>query len=684
MNLKRYIFNNYQMVLIQLHLLTYFIGLTNGQAPPIQPDPIPSSPFGNPQDICVQTNGVKYSVNGFPSSPYKITPFTETFKNPPVAIPKERVCRADGHCMLAYDFTIGQTQLRPFDNTIDSCKNFPGTWFMSYNGAIPGPTIRMPVGHESLVRFKNMINTNTGYFKGSYNPCLPVNGKIGRPISVHFHGSASLAPFDGWAEDETCYGEVKDYVYPNNRAGTGWYHDHALHITADNAYYGLAGLKITSAKVKDGGCGEPWNLEDIEEHHLVLNDKVIDDKCQLYADHFNAHKDDLYGDINLVSGIPFPKMNFEPKWMRFRLLNAAVSRPYLFKIKDHRLNDISQRICRVFATDGGFANRHVAFPAEGLLIGVGERYEIACNFSGYGSRTVYFWNDFDPKIMKDVPYFCNSHLLSKVVFSATTAQPNPPVFITTQTTPDPLKPLYKVLSTADVNTATSMANADQYHREFVFGRSNGQWTINGETWDTAKIAAEDVGQNTWELWKFKTGGGWFHPIHLHLVDFFLIRRKNDDPLTPPFTGNGLRSNEIMMPKDVFYLGPSETVYAIARFGAHKGDYMFHCHNLIHEDRDMMRAMKVIDTNLGKTASTASRPFIINRLYGLVYGNFKYADPMLGETSAKPSSQVRTLTAQYVTQTLGKNLYRIFYPLPSDITYMRGVTNPWQAQWCPLK
>jgi hypothetical protein len=284
MNLKRYIFNNYQMVLIQLHLILQVFSLiefTNGQAPPIQPDPIPSSPFGNAQDICVQTNGVKYSVGGFPSSPYKITPFTETFKNPPVAIQKERVCRADGHCMLAYDFIIGQTQLRPFDNTIDSCKNFPGTWFMTYNGMAPGPTIRMPVGHESLVRFKNLINTNTGYFKGSYNPCLPVNGRIGRPISVHFHGSASLAPFDGWAEDETCYGEVKDYVYPNNRAGTGWYHDHALHITADNAYYGLAGLKITSAKVKDGGCGEPWNLEDIEKSKKKSIPKAHTHKARL-------------------------------------------------------------------------------------------------------------------------------------------------------------------------------------------------------------------------------------------------------------------------------------------------------------------------------------------------------------------------------------------------------------------
>ena len=76
-------------------------------------------------------------------------------------------------------------------------------------------------------------------------------------------------------------------------------------------------------------------------------------------------------------------------------------------------------------------------------------------------------------------------------------------------------------------------------------------------------------------------------------------------------------------------------------------------------------------------------FVINSLYNLVYNNWKYADPMLGETAARPSNQVRTMTDAYVNQTLYKNLYRIFYPLPSDIVYMKGAKNPWQSVWCPL-
>jgi FtsP/CotA-like multicopper oxidase with cupredoxin domain len=642
---------------------------------------VPPSPFEDPNTVCPSADGTTVSVGGFTSSPFKITPFVDTFVNPPRAIPKDRVCRGDGHCLFSYDITIFATQKRPFDNGIPGCKSLPATWFMTYNGSVPGPTIRVPSGHESLVRFKNLINANTGYFKGSFDPCLPVNNRNGRPISVHFHGSASLAPFDGWAEDETCYGEVKDYVYPNNRPNTGWYHDHALHITADNAYFGMAGMYIISNKVKDGGCGEPWNLENIQEYEMILADKLIDNKCQLTVDHFGVHENNLYGDINLVSGIPFPVMNLEPKWLRFRFLNAAVSRPYLIKIKDSSLNDISQRICRVIATDGGFRRTHIPFPPEGLLIGVAERYEIVCNFAGYSGRTVYFWNDRDVDQMKDVPYFCNSHLIAKGVFSKTTTELLPPVFTYNQNLPDPLKPIFNVLSTADLNAAANMASSGSYHRQFVFGRTNGHWTINGETWDTAKIAAADVGQNTWELWKFKTGGGWFHPIHIHLVDFFVILRKKEVlGVEQPMV---LKTYENLSPKDVFYLGPSEVVYAIARFGAHKGDYMFHCHNLIHEDNDMMRAMSMIDSTTTTKNPDSAKPFIINRLHNLVYNNFKYADPMLGETGAKPSSSVRSMTLAYANQTLGKNLYRIFYPTQSDIVYMNGVNNPWQSKWCPI-
>jgi FtsP/CotA-like multicopper oxidase with cupredoxin domain len=634
----------------------------------IKSQSILNSPYGKISDICPTKSGEIISVNNFPSSPFKITPFKDDFKNPDILNAKDKICREDKHCIYSYEMNIEDIQLKPFNNIIPECSKLPGTWFLAYNGKIPGPTIIMPTGHESLVRFNNKISI-TKYFKNQYNPCLPNNKRSGRPISVHLHGSASLAPYDGWAEDETCFGESKDYVYPNFRSGTGWYHDHALHITAHNAYYGLAGMYFITAKKSIGGCGEPWNLDNIEERHLILNDKVIDSKCQLYSDIYKRHKDDLYGDINVVSGIPFPNMKLDPKWYRFRLLNAAVSRPYLLKIVDENLKEISSNICKIIAADGGFRDDPANFPTTGLLIGVAERYEVVCDFSKLQNKVLYLYNFKDDKKMKDVPYFCYSHLVAKLIISGNSVNNVP--FIYDPVPRGQINIMTKVLSQEDINKALTMINNGESHRQFDFGRSNGHWTINGESWNTMKLAAEDVGQNTWELWKFKTGGGWFHPVHIHLIDFLMLKRDGDF---------GIQPYEYLSPKDVLYLAPSNTIWTIARFGAHKGDYMFHCHNLIHEDDDMMRAMRIINGENGKNKDTAKQ-YIINPLNNIIYNNWKYSDPMLGDTAAKKSNLVPIFNSKYVTETLNKNLYRIFYPLPADLELTKNYTNPWQSKWC---
>jgi FtsP/CotA-like multicopper oxidase with cupredoxin domain len=627
-----------------------------------------NSPYGKVSDICPTKSGQIISVNNFPSSPFKINPFKDDFKNPDILNHKDKVCREDKHCIYSYEMNIEDIQLKPFNNIIPECSKLPGTWVLAYNGKVPGPTIIMPTGHESLVRFNNKISV-TRYFKNQYNPCLPNNKRSGRPISVHLHGSASLAPYDGWAEDETCFGETKDYVYPNFRSGTGWYHDHALHITAHNAYYGLAGMYFITAKKSIGGCGEPWNLDNIEERHLILNDKVLDSKCQLYSDIHKQHKDDLYGDINLVSGIPFPNMKLDAKWYRFRLLNAAVSRPYLLKIVDEQNKEISSTICKIIAADGGFRDEPADFPTSGLLIGVAERYEVVCDFSKLKNKVLYLYNFKDDKKMKDVPYFCYSHLVAKLIISNNDKNNVP--FIYNPVPRGQVNIMTKVLSQDDINKALTMINDGQAHRTFDFGRSNGHWTINGESWNTMKLAAEDVGQNTWELWKFKTGGGWFHPVHIHLIDFLMLKRDGDF---------GIQPYEYLSPKDVLYLAPSNTIWTIARFGAHKGDYMFHCHNLIHEDDDMMRAMRIINGEKGKNKDTAEQ-YIINPLNNIIYNNWKYSDPMLGDTAAKKSNLVPVFNNNYVTDTLSKNLYRIFYPLPVDLELTKNYTNPWQSKWC---
>jgi FtsP/CotA-like multicopper oxidase with cupredoxin domain len=70
-------------------------------------------------------------------------------------------------------------------------------------------------------------------------------------------------------------------------------------------------------------------------------------------------------------------------------------------------------------------------------------------------------------------------------------------------------------------------------------------------------------------------------VHTHLIDFKILDR-NGNPPKPYERG----------PKDVAYVGEHESVRVIARFGPRVGKYMMHCHNLVHEDHDMMTHFEV--------------------------------------------------------------------------------------------
>ena len=45
-----------------------------------------------------------------------------------------------------------------------------------------------------------------------------------------------------------------------------------------------------------------------------------------------VHKDQLWGDINVVNGVPWPVMDIKSTWHRFRVLNASPSRPWNLQV----------------------------------------------------------------------------------------------------------------------------------------------------------------------------------------------------------------------------------------------------------------------------------------------------------------------------------------------------------------
>ena len=465
-------------------------------------------------------------------------PFQVDFVKPTVAKPVHRTATTDYYEMAM---------------KCEEVEIIPGlkTEIWGYEGMTPGPTIEVERGRNVVVRHKNEIDD--------------VEHKH---TSVHLHGNASLPQYDGYANDTTAPGEYKDYRYPNNQdARTLWYHDHGVHDTALNAYMGCAAFYLTHDELEKS-LPIPKGEYDVP---VVLRDAIFGTDGSLVFDDGESRggHDSLFGDVILANGKPWPIMEVERRKYRFRVLNASVSRGFKLALD-------SGEPLTVIGTDGGLMPAPVV--TDDLLIGMAERYEIVIDFEKYDIGEQVVLRNLGVENNIDFP--STGQVMRFDVVSEAKDTSNNEV-------PSSLNPANEIMKLEESQSVRT--------RNFEFGRSGGMWTINDKVWDPNRVDANPQ-PNTVEIWEFTNkSGGWFHPIHAHLVDFRILDR-NGAPPHPWEVG----------PKDVAYVGEGETVRVIMKFGPQEGKYMIHCHNLVHEDHDMMTQFEV-GSNGPAWASDPAKP-----------------------------------------------------------------------------
>jgi spore coat protein A, manganese oxidase len=290
----------------------------------------------------------------------------------------------------------------------------------------------------------------------------------------------------------------------------------------------------------------------------------------------------------------------------FRILNASISRGY-------RLQMSNSTPISVIGTDGGLMPQ--VQQTTQLRIGMAERYEIVIDFSKYAPGTklqllnlgVPNSTDFDNtgkvmqfEVVNDAFDKSNNALPTGGLYSL---NPNKDVWDLKETDIQGTTKIAVVRSNGEWKIQSSSTSTTSNSGKGSSGSggsgsgssgsgSSGGGTTKLLTWEdviasqyretVANPASGDV--QIWEI--TNSSGGWFHPVHIHLVDFKMLTR-NGKPVFSYEQG----------PKDVAYIGENETVRAIMRFGkagdpTTDGRYMIHCHNLPHEDHDMMTQFRV--------------------------------------------------------------------------------------------
>jgi FtsP/CotA-like multicopper oxidase with cupredoxin domain len=405
----------------------------------------------------------------------------------------------------------------------------------TYNGITPGPTFDTVKGRVSQV-------TITDH--------LPV------PTTTHLHGGQTPPQYDGHPLQLVQPGTSFTHVFPgDNSAATLWYHDHSIHATGPNVYRGLAGFWLVRDDVEAAlglPKGPPFEVP------LVFQDRLFNPDGSLFYPEREPGlpvRQGVFGDVILVNGTPFPFLEVQRRKYRFRMLNGSNARFYQFKLS-------TGDPLIVIGSDGGFL--HAPAETDSLLMAEAERYDVVIDFSKYAVGTqVVLHNTIAPDPFGDP---VDPAKVREVMRFDVTAEAGSDFEVPSALGPGP---------SADAADAVLT-------RSWEFDRRHGAWTINGRLFEADRMDASPR-LGTTEIWEFvNKSGGWLHPVHPHLVEFRLLDRNGQAP--KPYEAG---------PKDVVALGPNETVHVAMTFVRFRGVYVFHCHNVEHEDHDMMTQFEVV-------------------------------------------------------------------------------------------
>jgi FtsP/CotA-like multicopper oxidase with cupredoxin domain len=345
----------------------------------------------------------------------------------------------------------------------------------------------------------------------------------------------------------------------------------------------LAGLFLVSDDEEEA-AGLPSGEYDIP---LVLQDRAFDRSNQLIylSGHHMEQMNGFLGDWIMVNGQPDFSLPVATRAYRLRLLNGSNARIYRLAWKDGRP-------LTVIGTDGGLLEEPVQ--RRYVMLGPGERVELWADFSNdaVGSETALVSLPFDGGMLG------GGRMGRGMMGGGGDGLPNGAGFtifrVRVNRAEETALTLPQRLSAIERYDPADAVNPEDPKRFHLVMRHM-TWTINGRTFRMEQVAAEErVALNSLEVWEFINEGGGMgmmggmampHPIHLHGMQFQVLQRRG-------VTHEGYVDEGW---KDTVLLMPGERVRVLVRFGDYPGLFLYHCHNLEHEDMGMMRNYLVENT-----------------------------------------------------------------------------------------
>jgi len=433
-----------------------------------------------------------------------------------------------------------------------------------------------------------------------------------------------------------------------------WFHDHRMHHTGPNVYKGMVGLAPHYDPVLDSGdetnglrlpgvrtnngdgtfdvkydipfafydCRLDDGVSPHTDEHTPLQGSALQSQyfpsnqfCgsihpewwgQLFHKHYPNHG--FVGDIFTVNGVASPVLHVFQRKYRFRYLDCSVSRQYVLELMQgtpfpfpgqqgqwnfgvkgsngtvSRAPGTCVMLQTQIASEGGLLPTPIK--QDGIEIWPAKRREVIVDFTKYrdGSPTrpgdVLYLTDTSAMIdgrqqSKDNQFAVP---LVKIVIDGPPPEPDnslmPVPGRTTLRAPTPFDPKAPKVRDFTLQRGTPSGGG---------GSTETEWLINGAQFDPLNPLATPVIGSA-EAWGINDGGGgWTHPMHLHMEEHHVIFRSTNLQKHADDTGK----------EDVVALEPSEQTIIYRRFRTFLGNYVAHCHNLAHEDHNMMFGWSIV-------------------------------------------------------------------------------------------
>ena len=424
-----------------------------------------------------------------------------------------------------------------------------------------------------------------------------LDNALTEPTIIHWHGLHTPAKMDGHPADTIAPGARYNYDFAvRNRGGTYWYHTHAHELTARQAYNGLASFFLVDdedqrklAKALDLQLG-------VTDLPLVIQDKRFDAQGKLLY-RPNAHESMMgwLGDIVLANLTPNAVHAVTPRTYRLRLLNGSNARIYRLAFVK---GDTSLPFT-VIGTDGGLIERPETVTEA--FLAPGERLDVLFDAAqALPGDTVFLKslafdameNEGEGSGMGGMGGMGMGQMMAGMGSSRLPLGEAFNVLKLSVTAGE------RVVATlpAALSEVKSIRIEGAAERKIELSMQAMRFLINGLTFRMDEIAFK-VKRGAVEIWSISNPkAGMPHPMHIHGFSFQVLERLNSPPqwsATARF-GKGRMVGDLGW-KDTVLVWPGETVRIAIDF-AHDfpGDqtYVFHCHNLEHEDAGMMINFRV--------------------------------------------------------------------------------------------